>query len=175
METSPSIYCEYNENGLLLTHKKRPNVIYLSKLPCVYHCIHYLEPQKQSCYKAMCKPVPLPYLDEDSGTTATRRISRCFMLKYVFCRWTRQRIHSTLIVVDRYLRLMEDKAIPDSTEPRLESFYPQFVVGIGLPHKGVVDCYNPFKTFNGTRVEIWEWISNSCHTFNGVITYPCCD
>ena len=27
--------------------------------------------------------------------------------------WTRQRIHNTLIVVDRYLRLMGDKTIPD--------------------------------------------------------------
>ena len=36
----------------------------------------------------------------------------------------RQRIHNTLIVVDRYLRLMGDRTIPDSAEPRLESFYP---------------------------------------------------
>ena len=56
--------------------------------------------------------------------------------------WTRQRIHNTLIVVDRYLRLMEDKTIPDSAEPRLESFYPPFVAGIDLPHQGVVDSYS---------------------------------
>ena len=54
----------------------------------------------------------------------------------------RQRIHNTLIVVDRYLRLMGDKTIPDSAEPRLESFYPPFVAGIDLPHQGVVDSYN---------------------------------
>ena len=66
--------------------------------------------------------------------------------------WTRQRIHNTLIVVDRYLRLMGDyknplhldvvdrylrrmgdKTIPDSAEPRLESFYPPWVAGIDLP------------------------------------------
>ena len=52
--------------------------------------------------------------------------------------WTRQRIHNTLIVVDRYLRRMGDKTIPDSAEPRLESFYPPFVAGIDLP---VVDRY----------------------------------
>ena len=46
----------------------------------------------------------------------------------------RQRIHNTLIVVDRYLRLMEDIMIPDLAESRLESFYPQFVAGIDLPH-----------------------------------------
>ena len=56
--------------------------------------------------------------------------------------WTRQRIHNTLIVVDRYLRLMGDKTIPDSAEPRLESFYPPFVAGIDLLHQGVVDSYN---------------------------------
>ena len=66
-------------------------------------------------------------------------------LKYTFICvywWTRQRIHNPLIVVDRYLRLMRDKTIPDSAEPRLESFYPQFVAGVDLPHQGVVDSYN---------------------------------
>ena len=47
-----------------------------------------------------------------------------------------------MIVVDRYLRLMGGKTIPDSAEPRLESFYPPFVAGIDLPHQGVVDPYN---------------------------------
>ena len=37
---------------------------------------------------------------------------------------------------------MEDKTIPHSAEPRLESLYPQFVAGIDLPHQGVVDSYN---------------------------------
>ena len=37
---------------------------------------------------------------------------------------------------------MGDKTIPDSVEPRLESFYPPFVAGIDLPHQGVVDTYN---------------------------------
>ena len=38
---------------------------------------------------------------------------------------------------------MGDKTIPDSAEPRLESFYPPFVAGSDLPHQGVVDSYNP--------------------------------
>ena len=74
-----------------------------------------------------------------------RRHSCVLILKYIFICvywWTRQRIHNTLIVVDRYLRLMGDKTIPDSAEPRLESFYPPFVAGIDLPHQGVVDSYN---------------------------------
>ena len=37
---------------------------------------------------------------------------------------------------------MGDKTIPDSAEPRLESFYPPFIAGIDLPHQGVVDSYN---------------------------------
>ena len=76
----------------------------------------------------------------------TKRRRSCVLpLKCTFISvywWTRQRIHNTLIVVDRYLRLMGDKTIPDSAEPRLESFYPPFVAGIDLPHQGVVDSYN---------------------------------
>ena len=74
-----------------------------------------------------------------------RRFSCVLTLKYIFICvywWTRQRIHNTLIAVDRYLRLMGYKTIPDSAEPRLESFYPPFVAGIDLPHQGVVDSYN---------------------------------
>ena len=64
--------------------------------------------------------------------------------------WTRQRIHNTLIVVDRYLRLVGDKTIPDSAEPRLESLYPPFVAGgIDLPHQGEVDSYNLRWVSNG--------------------------
>ena len=73
------------------------------------------------------------------------RCSCVLTLNYTFICvywWTRQRIHNTLIVVDRYLRLMGDKTIPDSAEPRQESFYPPFVAGIDLPHQGVVDSYS---------------------------------
>ena len=38
-----------------------------------------------------------------------------------------------LDVVDRYLRRMGDKTIPDEAPPSLESFYPQWVAGIDLP------------------------------------------
>ena len=57
-----------------------------------------------------------------------------FMLNYSFYQWTRQRVHSALIVVDQYLRRMGDKTIPDSVESRLESFHPPFVAGIDVPH-----------------------------------------
>ena len=70
--------------------------------------------------------------------------------------WTRQRIHNTLNVVDRYLRLMGDKTIPDSAEPRLESFYPPFVAGIDLPHQGVVDSYNLYNGNTG-KITSWYW------------------
>ena len=45
---------------------------------------------------------------------------------------------------------MGDKTIPDSAEPRLESFYPPFVAGIDLPHQGVVDSYNLHSGISST-------------------------
>ena len=84
-------------------------------------------------------------MGDDGETTYETPTFLCLTLKYTFICvywWTRQRIHNTLIAVDRYLRLMRDKTIPDSAEPRLESFYPPFVAGIDLPHQGVVDSYN---------------------------------
>ena len=85
-------------------------------------------------------------MDDDDETTYEKAMFLCFnLVKYTFICvywWTRQRIHNTLIVVDWYLRLMGDKTIPDSVEPRLESFYPPFVAGIDLPHQGVMDSYN---------------------------------
>ena len=82
---------------------------------------------------------------------AKRRCSCVLTLKYTFICvywWTSQRIHNTLIWVDRYLRLMGDKTIPDSAEPRLQSFYLPFVAGIDLPHQGVVDSYNLFHWYH---------------------------
>ena len=38
-----------------------------------------------------------------------------------------------LDVVDRYLRRMGDKTLPDEAPPSLESFYPPWVAGIDLP------------------------------------------
>ena len=66
--------------------------------------------------------------------------------------WTRQRIHNTLIVVDRYLRLMRlmgDKTIPDSAEPRLESFC--------LADPGVWDTHNK------------EYLTNRCRRSTNVL------
>ena len=78
------------------------------------------------------------------------RRSCVLALKYTFICvswWTRQRIHNTLIVIDRYPRLTRDKMIPDSAEPRLESFYPSFIAGIDLPHQGVEDSYRLLDIF----------------------------
>ena len=78
-----------------------------------------------------------------------RRRSCVLTLKYSFICvywWPRQRIHNTLIAVDRFLRLMGDKTIPDSAEPRLESFYPPFIAGFDLPHQSVVDSYKVYKS-----------------------------
>ena len=81
------------------------------------------------------------------GRQPTERRRSCVLtLKYAFICvywWTIQIIQITLIVVDQYLRLMGDKTIPASAEPRLESFYPPFIAGVDLPHQGVVDSYIP--------------------------------
>ena len=72
-----------------------------------------------------------------------------FMLLYALYRWTRQIIHNTLIVVDRYLRRMG--------EPRLESSYPPFVADIDPPHQGAMDSYSVhihiFRTYFVTRLK----------------------
>ena len=67
-----------------------------------------------------------------------------FRFKFTFYQWTIQRIHNTLIVVDRYLPLMGDKMIIDSEKPCLESFYP-IVADIDLPHQGVLDSWNHYN------------------------------
>ena len=91
---------------------------------------------------ATCNSAPLSYLDEDGRITASCWYRGVFILKYTLYRSTRQKVHDTLIVVDRYLRLMGDKTIPDSAEPRLGSLNLPFVTGIDLPHQGLVDSYN---------------------------------
>ena len=70
-----------------------------------------------------------------------------FMSKYAFYRWTRQRIHNTLIFVDLYPRLIGYNTIPDSVEPRLESFNLPLVAGVDLPRQSVWDSYN-LSSFN---------------------------
>ena len=90
-----------------------------------------------------------------------RRRSFVLTLKYTFICvywWTRQRIHKTpwLCMIDRYLRRMGDKTIPDSAEPHLKSFYPPFVAGIDLPHQDVVDSYSLFTTGH-FRLIHWHW------------------
>ena len=49
-----------------------------------------------------------------------------------------------LDVVDRYLRRMGDKTIPDEAPPSLESFYPPWVAGIDLPQSS---CCGFFVSF----------------------------
>ena len=83
-----------------------------------------------------------------------------FNLKYTFIGvywWTRQRIHNTLILVNRYLRLMGDKTIPDSAGPRLESFYPPFVTGIDLPHQDVVASYSLINRSMEFSIAVQDW------------------
>ena len=63
---------------------------------------YYLEPQKYHPlhhHKDTRNSTPLPYLDEDGGTTVTHWLLWCFMLTYAFYWWMGQRIHHTLIVL----------------------------------------------------------------------------
>ena len=89
-----------------------------------------------------------------------KRWRSCVFKMHLICVywWMRQRIHNTLIVVDRCQRLMGDETIPDSAEPRLESFYPPWVAGIDLPHQGVVDSYNLYygDLYTGKTSLYWD-------------------
>ena len=50
--------------------------------------------------------------------------------------------------VDRYLRRMGDKAIPDEASPNLESFYPPWVAGIDISRSR---CCGFFVSFTNTH------------------------
>ena len=51
-----------------------------------------------------------------------------FYYKILLDLWMRDRINTTLIVIEwRPRPIMGDKIIPDSAEPRLRSFYPPFL------------------------------------------------
>ena len=75
----------------------------------------------------------------------TERLCSCILiLKYNLLLFIGERDKEfttpSLIVVDRYLRLIGDKTIPDSAEPRVESFNPNSSqVSI---YRDVVDSYN---------------------------------
>ena len=120
----------------------------------------------------------------------TKRQCPCVLtLKYTFiCAywWTRQIIHNTLIVVDRYLRPMGDKTIPDSAGPRLESFYPPdsagprlesfyppFVAGIDLPHQSVVDSHSLIHHHNWSDCRLSILINHLPSSDNSSVGTPC--
>ena len=61
-----------------------------------------------------------------------------YISKYAFYQRTTQIIHNTLNAVDRYLQLMRNKTIVDSSDLRVESL---FVRGIDPLQQGIVDSY----------------------------------
>ena len=82
--------------------------------------IHDLEPHKTVlCITIRARVAPRHFLIWIR--TLAHNFFLCVMTYPIYW-WTRQKIHNTLIAVDRYLRLMGDKSIPDSAEPRLEWF-----------------------------------------------------
>ena len=68
-----------------------------------------------------------------------------------------------LDVVDRYLRRMGDKTIPDEAPPSLESFYPPWVASIDLPQSR---CCGFFVLF--TNKHKWRCILRLKHKKVGV-------
>ena len=73
--------------------------------------IHYLAPQQNRIlrrHKSLCNSAPLPIRMRIVGQLRHADYRGIFILEYAFYRWTRQRIHDTLIVVDRSLRFMGD-------------------------------------------------------------------
>ena len=133
---------------------------YFDEIGVLVDGIHYFAPQITlflpfvATWARATPCLILIYLDKDGETNWVTLIWRCFRLKNAIYQWTRQRIHNTLIVVGRYMRLMGDKTIPNSAGPRLESFYPLFVAGIDLPHQ-CVDSYNPLHYINLRIITIW--------------------
>ena len=76
----------------------------------------------------------------DGGTTCDTPVSRCFYSKRLLLVDDRK-IHHILIVINRYLWLVEKRF-----QTSLEYPYSPFVAGIDLPHQGVVDSYNHTQT-----------------------------
>ena len=145
------------------------------------------------------------------GQPTKRQCSCVLTLKYTFiCAywWTRQIIHNTLIVVDRYLyveynimstndsrsnyddgwyyenplhfdvvnrylRPMGDKTIPDSAGPRLESFDPPFVAGIDLPHQSVVDSHSIIHHHNWSDCRLSTLINHLPSSDNSPVGTRC--
>ena len=68
-------------------------------------------------HKGTGNSAPLSYLDEHGDKL--RHAEYCsFYCKIRFLPVNEKKPHNTLIVVDRFLRLMGDKTIPDPAEPR---------------------------------------------------------
>ena len=107
-----------------------------------------------------------------SWVTTMRQLMTClyrgaFRLNFTLYWWTTTKIHKTLIVINRYLRLMGDKTTQGLADRRLNYFYPPLVAGIDLPHHDVVDCNNfdkqihiGFAAWNYNFVTLssdWNW------------------
>ena len=65
-----------------------------------------------------------------------------------------------LYVIDRYLRRMEDKTIPDEAPPSLESFYPPWVADIDLPQSR---CCGFFVSFTNKQIKVYFKVKTQEH------------
>ena len=71
--------------------------------------------------------------------------------QYMDSHYTEYKNPLHLDVIDRYLRRMGDKTIPDEVLSNLESLYPAWVVGIDLPQSR---CCGLFVSFIDEK-HIW--------------------
>ena len=86
-------------------------------------------------------------MDEDGETTYETPMSLCFNINIhlYLCLLVNETKNPQHLDCGRSIPATHGgKTIPDSAEPRLESFYPPFVAGIDLPHQGVVDSYKHY-------------------------------
>ena len=134
------------------------NLFYIGRAGVSVDDMHYLEPQRNRLLRHHTSTL---IWMRTVGQLRHVYYHGVFMLRYAFYRWTRQKIHNTMIVVDRYLQPMEYKTIPDSAESRLNRFIPH-IAGTDLPHQSVVDSYNPPKSI--------PWFLRA--TVVMVLTYP---
>ena len=120
---------------------------------CVwYFCTHAYGLSLNGWHSLFCIVIACYYLDDDCETTYETPTFLCFNFKIhiYLCLLVNETKNPQHLDRGRSIPATHgDKTIPDSTEPRLLSFYPPCVAAIDL-HQGVVDSYNPHNVISYT-------------------------
>ena len=93
--------------------------VYIGGTGILVKGVHYFAPQMTVLFVAIRAQATLRHflVWMSMVTSCDTLIIVIFIVNYDFYLWTKK-THNTLIVVNRFLRLMGDKTIPDSAEPR---------------------------------------------------------